>query len=219
MQEELQLIAFLDLIEKWNKKLNLISYKNRHELEVKHLHDSLSILEVFDFEEGQRILDLGTGGGFPGMPLAIKAPEANFVLMDSTAKKINAVEEIKEELGMTNVELFAGRIEDLAHDKTHREDYGMVVARALAPLPTLLEYAAGFVCVNGIFVAYKSANYDKELEASKKAQKELGLTFEGAVDYELPEDMGSRSLLVFRKKSPIKDKYPRSIGTPKKKPL
>ena len=219
MKQEFQLIAFLDQLEKWNKKLNLVSCKNRNELEIKHLQDSLSLLEVFDLDEGQKVLDLGTGGGFPGIPLAIMSPEATFVLTDSTAKKITAVQIMAQEIGLNNVELLSARFEELAHEDAFREEFGLVLARAVAPLSTLLEYAAGFVCVNGLFVAYKSADYEKELKDSAKAQKALGLTFDGAIDYELEDDMGSRALLVFRKEKPLLDKYPRAVGTPKKKPL
>ena len=100
MHQELQLIAFLDELEKINKKLNLISYKTRDELEIKHLQDSLSLLEAFDLEAGQRLLDIGAGGGFPGVPLAIMAPDAEFVLMDSTDKKMKAVEKIAKKVGI-----------------------------------------------------------------------------------------------------------------------
>jgi len=219
MHQELQLIAFLDELEKINKKLNLISYKTRDELEIKHLQDSLSLLEAFDLEAGQRLLDIGAGGGFPGVPLAIMAPDAEFVLMDSTDKKMKAVEKIAKKVGIHNVIPVTGRFETLAHEDAYREAFGMVVARAVAPLPTLLEFAAGFVCVHGLFVAYKSAGYEEELKESISAQKELGLEFEGPIDYELHDDMGSRALLIFRKTKPLSNKYPRRDGVPKKKPL
>lgn len=219
MQQELQLFAFIDELKKWNKKLNLISFKSEEELEIKHVQDSLSLLEIFDFEKGQRVLDLGSGGGFPGIPLAIECPDTEFVLMDSTAKKMVTVQTIAETIGLGNVQTVVGRAEELAHEDAYRESFGMVVARALAPLPILLEYAAGFVCVHGIFVAYKSGDHEKELKQSENAQKTLGFEFEGAIDYDLPEGMGKRSLLVFRKTEALDDKYPRKSGTPKKKPL
>ncbi len=219
MQQEFQLVAFMDAIEKWNKKLNLISFKSRKELDMKHVRDSLALLSVFDLEAGQRVLDLGAGGGFPGVPLAIMAPETEFLLVDSTTKKMMAVQEIANELGLENVKTVADRIETLAHDDLYREAFGLVVARALAPLPTLLEYAAGFVCVHGMFVAYKSADYESELKKSKNAIKKLGFEFMGPVDYALDDDMGSRSLLIFQKNEPLNDRYPRKPGTPKKKPL
>jgi 16S rRNA (guanine527-N7)-methyltransferase len=219
MEQELQLIAFLDAFEKKNKKLNLVSYKTREELEIKHLQDSLSLLEIFDLEDGQRVLDIGAGGGFPGLPLAIMAPEAELVLMDSTEKKMKAVANMASDLGVKNLETVTGRFEELGHDDKYREAYGMVVARAVAPLPTLLEFAASFVCVHGFFVAYKSADYHEELKDSINAQKELGLEFEGPIDYELHDDMGKRCLLIFRKTEPLDDQYPRRDGVPKKKPL
>jgi 16S rRNA (guanine527-N7)-methyltransferase len=219
MEQALQIFNYLNELEKWNEKLNLVSFKDRHELEIKHLSDSLTLLEIFDFAEGQRILDIGAGGGFPGLPLAIMAPEAKFILMDSVAKKMKAVQAMADEVGAKNISTVSGRFETLGHKDAHREAYGMVVARAVAPLPTLLEYAASFVCVHGIFVAYKSRDYEEELEASIHAQEELNLEFEGPIDYELADEMGSRSLLIFRKTDALDDKYPRRDGVPKKKPL
>ena len=148
MQKEFQLLQFLDLFEEWNQKLNLTSTKDRHELEVKHVQDSLALLEIFELEEGQRVLDLGSGGGFPGIPLAIMAPETEFVLVDSTEKKMRAVQAIANELGLSNVQTVVGRAEELAHQPLYRERFGLVVSRAVAALPTLLEFAAGFVCVH-----------------------------------------------------------------------
>src|SRR3989338_1377359 len=199
MHQELHCVAFLDELEKVNKKLNLVSYKTREELEIKHLQDSLSLLEVFDLEAGQRVLDIGAGGGFPGVALAIMAPEAEFTLMDSTDKKMKAVEKILKKVGIPNVTTVTGRFETLAYDPAYRESFGMVVARGVAPLPTLLEYAAGFVCVNGLFVAYKSSSYEEELDASQHALNILGMELDGAIDYELHNEMGSRTLLVFLK--------------------
>lgn len=219
MQQAAQLHLFLDALETWNKRLNLISYRTKEELEVKHVQDSLSLLEVFELEKGQRVLDLGAGGGFPGIPLAIMAPEAEFVLMDSVGKKMVAVQAMVEAVGLKNVKTTSGRFEELAHARQYRESFGLVVARAVAALPTLLEYAAGFVCVHGIFVAYKSAQYEKELKESLPAQKILALTFEGPIDYELDDEMGARSLLVFRKTQGLSGQYPRKVGLPKRKPL
>ena len=219
MQQEFQLVALMDAIEKCNEKLNLVSFKNRKELDIKHVRDSLALLNVFELVKGQRVLDLGAGGGFPGLPLAIMAPETEFVLVDSTTKKMLAVQEIANELGLENVKTVAERIETLAHDDRYREAYGLVVARALAPLPTLLEYAAGFVCLHGMFVAYKSADFEAELEDAGNAMEKLGFEFMGPVDYALDEDMGAHSLLIFEKTEALDDKYPRKTGTPKKRPL
>ncbi len=219
MQKEFQLLQFLDLFEEWNQKLNLTSTKDRHELEVKHVQDSLALLEIFELEEGQRVLDLGSGGGFPGIPLAIMAPETEFVLVDSTEKKMRAVQAIANELGLSNVQTVVGRAEELAHQPLYRERFGLVVSRAVAALPTLLEFAAGFVCVHGVFVAYKSGDYEAELEQSAHAIKTLGFSFEGPIEYELSDGMGSRSFLIFSKTKALSDEYPRMTGIPKKKPL
>lgn len=220
--------AFLDLLESENKKLNLISYKTREELEVKHWDDSLALLEVLELPAGQRVMDLGTGGGFPGIPLAIQCPQAEFVLVDSVGKKVKAVEGMAKTLKLRNVKVLNARFEELGWDPAYRERFGLVVARAVAALPTLLEYAAPFVCVHGMFLAYKSRDYLEELEASKKAQSALGLEFDGAVDYELAappkggaqaESMGSRSLLIFRKVRALGKEYPRRVGVAGKRPI
>lgn len=219
MQRELQLIAFMTAFERWNTKINLASIKNTVELSIKHVQDSLSLLELFDFEAGQRVLDLGTGGGFPGLPLAIMLPEVEFVLMDATAKKMHAVAAIADEIGLKNVHTVIGRAETLAHDEAYREAFGMVVSRAVAPLPILLEYAVGFLCVHGLFVAYKSTHYHKEFDEAAAALNILNLSFEGPMNYVLPHGLGSRSLLVFRKEKPLSEYYPRKVGIPKKNPL
>lgn len=210
---------FLDLLEAQNKTLNLISYKTREELEVKHWDDSLALLEVLELEPGQRVMDLGTGGGFPGIPLALQCPGAEFVLVDSVGKKVKAVQTMVKDLKLRNVTALNARFEELGRDPEYRECFGLVTARAVAALPTLLEYAAPFVCVHGMFVAYKSRDYLEELEASKKAQSVLGLEFDGAVDYELDGGMGSRSLLIFRKMRALNAAYPRRVGVAGKRPI
>ncbi len=210
---------FLDLLEAQNKTLNLISYKTREELEVKHWDDSLALLEILELEPGQKVMDLGTGGGFPGIPLALECPGAEFFLVDSVGKKVKAVQEMAKAMKLDNVTILNTRFEELGRDLKYRECFGLVTARAVAALPTLLEYAAPFVCVHGMFVAYKSRDYLEELEASKKAQSALGLEFDGAVDYELAGGMGSRSLLIFRKMRGLTEAYPRKVGVPGKRPI
>lgn len=211
--------TFLDLLEAHNQTLNLISYKTREELELKHWDDSLALLEIFELEAGQRVMDLGTGGGFPGIPLALQCPGAEFVLVDSVGKKVKAMEAMAKDLKLRNVTVLNARFEELGHDSKYRECFGLVVARAVAALPTLLEYAAPFVCVHGMFVAYKSRDYEEELKASKTAQSVLGLEFDGAIDYELDGGVGSRSLLIFRKTRALDKKYPRKVGVAKKRPI
>lgn len=219
MHKEIQIIAFLKIFQEWNQKMNLVGDKNPKEMMVKHVQDSLALLEFFEIESGQRVLDIGSGGGFPGIPLAIICPKAQFVLVDSVGKKMNAVKEIAKEIGLKNIQTVVERAEVLGHDSEYRERFGLVVARAVAPLQTLLEYAAPFLCIHGIFVAYKSAEYKKELAEAKNAIQQLGLQFEGDLHYELPEEMGSRTLLVFRKEKELHAKYPRKPGVPKKRPL
>lgn len=219
MNDPLQFLSYLDAFEAQNKKVNLVSCTTRDELITKHVQDSLALLEVFELEKGQRVLDLGSGGGFPALPLALMSPQAEVVCVDSVGKKMKAVEAVAKAAGLTNVRTVTGRFEALGHDSAYREAFGLVVARAVAALPTLLEYAAPFVCVHGLFIAYKSRDYLEELEASKKAQSVLGLEFEGAIDYELDEGMGSRSLVIFRKTRPLGDDVPRRVGVAGKRPI
>jgi len=165
------------------------------------------------------ILDLGTGGGFPLLPLAICLPSSSFAGMDSVQKKITAVQHIVDELKLTNVRLVCGRSEELAREDTHREQYDVVLARALAPLNILLELAAPFVKTGGRLLCWKSMNIDRELQDSLLARAELSCQMEKPHEYDLGGNWGRRQILVFRKRAKTSAKYPREIGEPKKNPL
>lgn len=144
-------------------------------------------------------------------------PEVQFTLIDARAKKVKAVEEVATELGLKNVDCVSGRFEELAREEL-RESFDVVTARAVAPLPVLLEYAAGFIQPGGVLLAWKSGNYGEELEASHKAQHVLNMQFQDGFHYSLA-DGEDRSILVFTKEAKLDDKYPRGDGKPKKKPL
>lgn len=204
------------LLKSKSEELNLFSSGDREKIESKHLPDSLAVLEFWDAHG--HVLDMGTGGGLPGLALAEACPDAGFSLLDSRQKKIDAVEEIAELAGLENVHTVCGRIEELAHDDDYREAYDFVTARALAPLPVLLEYAAGFLIEDGQLFAWKQAEYEEELVSSEKAQETLNLHFEASYGYTLPSGE-ERSILVFRKTGELSSKYPRAVGVPKKRPL
>ncbi len=198
-----------------------------------------------NLSEGTTLMDLGVGGGFPLFPLyllcLLEGYSVDFVGLDSVKKKLVALEEIYQSLlfdwdsenaiekvrtnddqvakFIPTIRFFAGRAEELGREKKHREQYDIVVARAVASLPVLLEYASPFVKKGGIFVAYKGVGAEEELLVSKNAEKILGLELVETIDYELREDMGSRTLLVYQKVQFISKKYPRNTGIPKKKPL
>lgn len=204
------------ILKQKSQKLNLFSNADREKLESLHFPDSLMILDCWDLKSDDRILDIGTGGGVPGLVLATECPDNRFVLLDSTKKKLTALDEIIDELQITNVETLWGRVEELAHKE--RESFDIVTARAVAGLPTLLEYAAGFVKVGGSFYAWKPRDYEDELNSSKNAQETLNLKFESAFDYELP-DGSKRSILRFKKTAGLDIKYPRRTGSPSKSPI
>lgn len=205
-------------LQKKSETLNLFSAGDRLKLEDKHIPDSLAVLEFWKPAEGNRVLDMGTGGGLPGLALAQARPGVNFLLVDSVGKKIQAVQEVADELELSNLRTVCGRLEELAHQAKYRENFDAVTARALAELPTLLEYAAGFLKVGGELFAWKSAEYEEELASSAKAQEALNLGFVRAHNYVLPGGEG-RSILKFEKMARLPELYPRKVGVPKAKPL
>lgn len=206
------------LLEKKSEQLNLFSAGDRLLLNAKHIPDALSVLNFWDPKKGENVIDLGSGGGIPGLVLAVSLPETAFTLVDSRAKKIRALTEISEEMNLKNVAFSSERIEDLAHNEKFREKFSFVTARALAEMPTLLEYASGFLKVGGKLLAWKSADFTDELKSSLRAQKELNLFFKDAFLYELPTGE-QRAILFFEKTAKLNLSYPRKAGTPKAKPI
>lgn len=166
-----------------------------------------------------RILDLGTGGGFPLLPLAICLPHCSFVGLDSVQKKISAVNRIMNAMNITNVSLICGRAEELGHDQAHRGQYDIVLCRAVAEINVLLEYAAPFAKVGGHVLLWKSMMIEQELQNSLLARAELTCHLKGSHTYELAGNFGKRQILIFQKTSKTSDKYPREVGLPKKTPL
>lgn len=165
------------------------------------------------------MIDVGTGAGFPGIPLAILFPEAKFTLMDSLNKRIKFLNEVIFQLGLTNVETVHSRAEDLARNVKYREQYDYVVSRAVANLSTLSEYCLPFVKPTGNFVSYKSERLSEELVAAEKAIPILGGTVKDQIDFQLPESDIYRNLLIIEKVKPTSKKYPRKAGLPSKEPL
>ncbi len=220
-----------------NASINLSAFRTPEACWIGNVLDSIAVLDVDlppspalppkgeKLEVGEKlafqknILDLGTGGGFPLLPLAICRPEWNCVGLDATQKKLHAIDRIVQTLALTNVSLLAGRSEELGHDPVHREQYDLVLSRAVAPINTLLEYCAPFTKVGGKIILWKSLTIDQELKDSLLARAELSCHLIKQYVYELPGDWGKRQLLIFEKTFITSKEYPRAIGIPKISPL
>ena len=213
----MQFMEYRDLVLEYNQKLNLTSITDPDEFLLKHFVDSVVICDMEEFMDARRIMDLGTGAGFPGVPLAILAPDKQFVLADSLDKRIRAVTEMTREIGLRNVTCIHGRAEELGRDRNHREKYDLCVSRAVADLSVLSEYCLPFVKEGGSFIAYKGPDVDDEVSRAMTAVEELG----GAVDAveEIEIDDMTRSLVVIYKETKTPGKYPRTPGKPKKSPI
>lgn len=216
--QEAKLSQFVDLFLAKNEELNLARFSDRKEFLVKHILDSLMAERFMNLKAGMKVADIGTGGGFPGIPLAILHPEVEFTLIDSVQKKITAVQEFADTLGLPNVSTLSGRLEAIGHSDL-RERFDVVVARALAPLPVLLELATPLVKVGGVFVSLKGPGYLEEIIEADAATQLLKLPVPTAERYDLPDDMGKRYVVTFEKKKPTPPRFPRRDGMPKKKPL
>ncbi len=209
---------YRDLVET-NKVMNLTAITEPEEVVTKHFLDSLSIANVLTPEEGQKILDLGTGGGFPGMPMAIAWPKAQYVLADSLNKRIQFLNRHIEAHNMTQAVAVHGRAEELAKQSSYREQFDLVVSRAVANLSTLCEYTLPFVKVGGYFVSYKSGKIEEELNDAKKAIAILGGKCRKVKAFTLQDTDYERSLIVIQKVKETPKAYPRKAGTPSKLPL
>ena len=211
------LYRFYELLIEKNKVMNLTAVTEFDEVVRKHFADSLTLGRVIDLSGVKTLIDVGTGAGFPGIPLAICYPDISFTLMDSLNKRILFLDEVVKELNLTNVDLVHERAEILAQKKEYRSGFDLAVSRAVANLSTLSEYCLPFVRRGGAFVSYKSLKTEEELTGAAKALAILGGKLERREDFEL-FDM-SRSLLLIRKEKDTPKKYPRKAGLPAKEPL
>lgn len=214
-----QFIKYYEMLVEKNKVMNLTGITEWEEVVQKHFLDSLSLVYAVDIEDGMKVLDLGTGAGFPGIPLKIAFPEMNIVLLDSLNKRIKFLQEVIDTLGLKGIKAIHGRAEELAQKKEYRESFEVVVSRAVANLSTLSEYCIPFVEVGGSFVAYKSGEIGEELDAADPAILMLGGTLASVEEFLLPDSDVSRSLIVIDKEESTKKKYPRGGGKPSKDPL
>lgn len=209
-------VYFEMLVEK-NKVMNLTGITEWDEVLEKHFLDSISLIRAVDLSKELTVMDMGTGAGFPGLPLKIAFPNLKVTLADSLNKRVLFLQEVIDALGLTGIEAIHGRAEDLARDKKYREQFDLSVSRAVANLSTLSEYCLPFVKIGGQFISYKSGECDEEVAASKSAVFLLGGKISSVVKFELGES--GRSFIVIDKVKGTSKEYPRKAGTPSKKPL
>ena len=218
-EQENKLNLLLNLFKEWNKKINLSSFNNNETIIIKHFVDSLLPIQSDEFKKAKTVLDLGTGGGFPGLPLAIIFPKKEFLLVDSVSKKINAIENIASELELKNIQTRADRIEELAHYKNIRGQFDVVTERALSKFSTMLEYCLPCAKIGGSLIAYQTLEIKTEVKNKKEVIKLLGGKLDRIEEYLLPNDTGKRLILFIKKIKSTPKKFPRAIGIPKKSPL
>jgi 16S rRNA (guanine527-N7)-methyltransferase len=201
----------------WNEKINLTAITDDYDVWLKHFVDSCTLKEYIS--QNVNMIDVGTGAGFPSIPIKIINEDMKLTLLDSLNKRIDFLKEICEKLSLGNVEFVHGRAEDIAHDNNHREKYDIAVARAVANLATLAEYCLPFVKKDGIFLCMKAGNCEDEIESGKNSIKELGGIIEKVDKFTLPDGKNERTIIVIRKINNTKKIYPRKAGIPSKKPI
>lgn len=205
-----------DLLLEWNKFMNLTAVCEEREVIIKHFVDSITIVPYIDRLESKNVADIGTGAGFPGIPLKIMRPEVEVVLLDSLGKRVNFLNTVINELGLKGITAIHARAEDGGRDKKLREKFDCVTARAVAPMNILLEYCMPFVKKDGVFIAMKGAS---EEDCFESALKELSGSVISEDAFNLPESDFTRRIICIKKTNFLSTKYPRKAGIPKKNPL
>lgn len=214
-----QFEEYYELLITWNKKVNLTAITNYDEVITKHFIDSLAIADIINIKNICSVIDIGTGAGFPGIPLKIVYPHLKVTLLDSLNKRILFLNKVIDSLELKDMTTLHGRAEDYGIDKNYREKYDLCVSRAVANLSTLSEYSLPFVKIGGIFAPYKSGDIKEEIVQSEKAIKLLGGSIKEVRYFELPGTDIKRSIPVIEKKKKTEKKYPRKAPLPSKKPL
>ena len=218
-EQKTQFLQYYELLVEWNSFMNLTAITEFDQVITKHFLDSLSLVKVCDVEQAGRILDVGTGAGFPGIPLKIMFPKLKMTLLDSLNKRVKFLEEVSSELGLTGITAVHGRAEDFGHDSAYREQFDFCVSRAVANFATLSEYCIPFVKVGGMFVSYKSGTIEEELKQGRNAVKRLGGELEPVIFCTIPGTDVERAFVPVKKISGTGKKYPRKAGMPGKEPL
>lgn len=214
-----QFMTYKDVLLEWNQKMNLTAIEDEKEIIIKHFLDSLSCVKSGVIKPTGKFIDVGTGAGFPGIPLKIIFPNIDLTLLDSLNKRIGFLKEVGNQLGLDDIEYVHGRAEDFGQNRDYREKFDYALARAVAPLNILLEYCLPFVKVEGYFICQKGKQLSEELEESNKALKVLGGEIVDKIEVPLPFSDISHNILIIRKIKQTMTGYPRKAGKPSKDPI
>lgn len=215
----LQFLQYYELLKEWNQKVNLTAITEYSEVIKKHFVDSLTLIRAYDVSQQISVIDVGTGGGFPGLALKIAFPWMKITLLDSLRKRVDFLDYVIADLHLEEIETIHGRAEDYAKKMDYRENFDLAVSRAVAKLSILSEYCLPFVRLGGCFVSYKSEKVSEEIQSAKRALSILGGHMEKQIDFMLPNSDIYRNLVVIGKKNSTPGKYPRKVGMPGKEPL
>ncbi|MFU0801027.1 MAG: 16S rRNA (guanine(527)-N(7))-methyltransferase RsmG [Xylanivirga thermophila] len=210
---------YMDIMLEYNKRMNLTAITDPEDIIVEHFLDSLSILNTGILSKNSSIIDVGTGAGFPGIPIKIALPNTKMILLDSLKKRVDFLDHIVSTLELKEIGAIHGRAEEMGRMVEHREMYDMAFSRAVAPLNVLLEYCIPFVKVGGYFVAYKGPGAYEEIEGAQNALKILGAEVQRVFDVDLPYSEKTHKLIIVQKKTKTPKRFPRNPGKPKKSPL
>lgn len=210
---------YRQILVEYNQHMNLTGITEQREVYIKHFLDSVAIFKNGYIADDLSVIDVGTGAGFPGLPLKICNPKIKLTLLDSLNKRINFLKTVGQELGLNEIEYVHGRAEDIAQKPEHREKYDIATARAVASLPVLLELCVPYVKIGGFFICLKGPSVDIELGQAKNAMKLLGVRLVEKINVILPDQELKHNILVFKKEEKTPAKYPRRAGKPSKNPL
>jgi 16S rRNA (guanine527-N7)-methyltransferase len=218
-QELSQFQTYFEELIDWNKKMNLTSITDYEQVQTNHFLDALTIVLAWKPANSAKVIDVGAGAGIPGIPLKIAFPQIQLTLLEATAKKAGFLSYIVEKLGLKEVDIVVGRAEDIAQKPQYREQFDVVLSRAVAELTTLAELALPFSKIGGLVIAHKKGDIRDEVKRAEKAIEMLGGKLKKILPVTLPEFTDNRCLVLIEKVSPTPEKYPRRSGMPGKKPL